>query len=77
MAGHQNHPVIQFTSFTVFGLQNPVVWFRRESGAAHGIITKGASRQSNFMKSVWPSDRYSRIWFIFPLDGWISSMYLG
>jgi hypothetical protein len=48
----QNHPS-QFTCFVEFGPHNPLVWFQRESEAAHDIITKGASRQSNFVKTVW------------------------
>jgi hypothetical protein len=46
------HPPLQFAGFTGFGPQNPVVRFRRESMSSRGIITKGMSRRSNFMRSV-------------------------
>jgi hypothetical protein len=62
----QNHPVLEFAGFAGFGLQNPVVWFWWESGATRGIITKGAWRRSNFVKSAWPSDKKSRSWSILP-----------
>jgi hypothetical protein len=38
--------------------------FQGESVAARGITSKGASSQSNFVPSVWPSDRKPRSWSI-------------
>jgi hypothetical protein len=69
--------VLQFTGFVGFGPQTPMVQFCRESGATHDVVTKGASRRSNFVKSVWPSNRYSRSWSILPLGEWIGYVYLG
>jgi hypothetical protein len=74
---HQKHPTLLFAIFVGFGPQNSAVWFWRESKVAHGVIVKGASRQSNFMRNVWSLDRYSRSWSILPLARWMNSMYLG
>jgi hypothetical protein len=55
----QNHPKLQFTVLTRVGLKTNGR-FRWESEAACDIIMKGASRRSNFVKSVWLSDQYPR-----------------
>jgi hypothetical protein len=70
----QNHPNV--TEGWFVGPQNLVVRFRRESRAAHGVITKGVPRGGNFVKSSWPSNGKPRSWFILPLTEWIGSMYL-
>jgi hypothetical protein len=70
----QNHPT---NSSTEFEPQNSGWRFWQESEAAYGVITKGASRPSNFVWSVWPSNQYPRIWSILPPVKWIGYMYLG
>jgi hypothetical protein len=45
----QNHQVLRRAGFAEFGPQNSTVWFRREPEEPHGVIAKGASRQSNFV----------------------------
>jgi hypothetical protein len=42
------------------GLKTRWRLFQREPVAARGIITKGASWQSNFVRSAWPSDKKLR-----------------
>jgi hypothetical protein len=59
-------PSATVTGFARFGPQNLVVWFQRESRAACGVITEGASKRSNFVKITWPSDLYYRSWSILP-----------
>lgn len=66
-------PSLRFVGFTGFGPQNPVVRFQEESREAHGVVTKSAARQSNFVKSVWPSDKKFRSWSILIMAEWISS----
>jgi hypothetical protein len=66
MVEPQNHLAVQFTGFTGFRPQKPAARLRRESKVACDVITKRVSRRSNFAKSVWWSDRYSRSWFICP-----------
>jgi hypothetical protein len=70
----QNHLV---AGFVKFGPQNSVVRFWQESKEAHGVVTKVASRQSNFVWSVWPSNKNPRSWSILPSVNWMSSMYVG
>jgi hypothetical protein len=41
------HPTLWMAGFIEFGPQNSAVQFHRESEAAHDIIGKGASKQSN------------------------------
>jgi hypothetical protein len=50
--------------------------FQQELEVACGIITEGASKRSNFVRSVWPSDQNHRTWSILPPAKWIDSMYL-
>jgi hypothetical protein len=41
---------------------------------ARGVTAKGASRQSNFMWSVWPSDQKPCSSSLMPLAEWIDFM---
>ena len=61
---------------TEFGLKTWWWQFRWESNATCGVITKGASRRSNFVWSAWPLDQYPKSWSILPPTEWIGSMYL-
>jgi hypothetical protein len=70
---HQNHPP---AGFAEFGSQNSAAQFQRELEATCGIIAKCASRQSNFLWSVWPLDQNLRCWSISHPSKWIGSMYL-
>jgi hypothetical protein len=56
------------------GLKNSTVAVLEGTGGAHGITAKGASRQSNFLCSVWPSDQKTRSLSILPPKEWIGSM---
>jgi hypothetical protein len=73
----QNHPAQQFIGFSRFGPQNPVAQFRRELEVTWCVIEEVASKQSNFMKTVCPSDQNSKCWSISPLAEGIWYMYLG
>ena len=44
MVEPQNHPTLHMADFAMFGPQNSVVCFRRESEMARGVIVKGVSR---------------------------------
>jgi hypothetical protein len=72
----QTYPALRRDDFAEFGPQNSSVRFWRESKAVHGVITKGASRRSNFVKSMWPSDE-NLGGSLFSLAERIGSMYLG
>jgi hypothetical protein len=47
---------------------------RNQCVVARGVTTKVASRRSNFVWSVWSSDRKHRTWSILSLTEWIYSM---
>jgi hypothetical protein len=51
--------------------------FWREPVEVRGITVKGVSRRSNFVWSVWPSDRKPRSWSLLPLAEWMDSLQIG
>jgi hypothetical protein len=61
--GPQNHLALRIASFFEFGRQNSMAAVSEGTG---GGTIKDASRLSNFVWSVWPSDRKPWSWFISP-----------
>jgi hypothetical protein len=53
----QNYPMLRIASLVEFVPQNSVAAVLEGTG---GDTTNGASRQSNFLWSVWPLDRKPR-----------------
>jgi hypothetical protein len=61
--GPQNHLALWMAGFAEFRPQNSTTVVLE---GTRGIIVKSASRQSNFVWSLWPSDRKTRSWSTSP-----------
>jgi hypothetical protein len=70
----QNHLALRMAGFAMFRPQNSVVAVLVGIGGGTWHHSSGASRQSNFVWSVWPSNQKLRSWSISPLVEWIDSM---
>jgi hypothetical protein len=56
------------------GLKTRWLRFKREPMIVRGVTSKDVLRRSNFVWSVWSSDRKPRFWSILPIAKWIDSM---